>query len=106
MISGLLATVSKARHSLCYPRVIGHQSTAVAIGAQILGRIETEAADISQRAGAFAFVTGPMRLAGVFDHKQLMAVRDVHNRLHIGRLSVQMHRNNRARGSSNRLLDE
>jgi hypothetical protein len=38
-----------------------------------------------------------VRLCRILDHDQVAALRDFHDRIHVGRLAVQMHRHDRAR---------
>ncbi len=47
--------------------IVGHDGAGLAIGAQVLSRIEAEAAGDAQGAGLSAFVLGAVGLAGVFD---------------------------------------
>ena len=50
--------------------VVGGEHAAVAGAAEVLGRIEAEAADVADRAGAAAVELGADRLGGVFDDRQ------------------------------------
>src|SRR5688572_23010388 len=45
--------------------VVGHRGTPFAIRAQIFRRVEAEAANISKRSHATAFVLGAVRLGGI-----------------------------------------
>ena len=48
--------------------VVGDEGAAVAPAAEVLGRVEAEAAGVAERADAAALVAGAVRLAGVLDH--------------------------------------
>ena len=71
---------------------IGRQQSAVSHAAEIFGGIETEAADVAQRAGVAAGVFGADRLAGIFDDRQIVLGGDAADFVHRGALAEQMHR--------------
>ena len=74
--------------------IIGYQSTGLAIGAQIFFRIKTKGPECPE--AAYPPVTPPsqMRLATVFNHYEIIFIRQSHDLIHISRLSVQVNRNN------------
>ncbi len=78
---------------------------AVAGSAEVLGRIEAEAADIAEAAGAPAAIKGAVRLSRVLDHRQRMLCRDGGHCIHIGALPVEVHRDDRLRPRRDRGLD-
>ena len=69
----------------------GGDRTALAVGAQILGEVEAEAAEVPDGSGAAAPVFSAVRLGGVLDDDQVMPRGDLHDRVHIGHLAVQVH---------------
>ena len=76
--------------------VVGRQHAAVAVAAEVLGRIEAEAADVAERAGAATAILRADRLAGVFDHRQSRASAPcASSGVHVGALAVQMDGNDR-----------
>ena len=82
-------------------RIVGGHGARLAPGAQVLARIKAEAAGRAYRAGALPFTGAvdarPMGLAGVFDHRQIVAISYFTQRVHRGRQSVKMDRHDRAR---------
>ncbi len=79
--------------------VVGGHQSAIAHPAQILAGIETETAQRAYRAAALALVARAVRLAGILDYLEPVFRRDGEDRLHVSRLPVQVHRNNRAGAS-------
>jgi len=75
--------------------VIGDDGSAVAHRSQVLAGVEAEAAGSSHAAGSAAFVTGSMCLGGVLNDQQAVLVGDGLNHLHLGRLAVQVYRQDR-----------
>ena len=76
----LLAPISQhADFSGVFGTVGGHQ-TALAGGAEILGGVEAEAAEIADAAGAAAAIFGAVRLRDIFDDDQFVALRDIEDR--------------------------
>ena len=57
------------------------------------------------RADAPALVLGAVRLAGVLDHDQAVASRDRQDRIHVGRLAVEVHRHDRLGPRRDRRFD-
>ena len=51
---------------------------------------------MANRAGAPAPVLGANRLGGVFDDDQPVFLSDLHHRIHVGHLAVEMHGNDGA----------
>ncbi len=104
-IFGLLPPVAQQRDPLRQRRVGGHGRAALAIGSEILARVEAEAADIADRSGAAALVFGSMGLSCILDHDEPVATGDLHDRIHIGHQPVQMHRHDRLRARRDRGFD-
>jgi len=75
--------------------VVGHNHAGVAQGAKILCRIETEGRHVSPGAALSPSGGGPMRLRTILDHPHPMTIRDGSNELHIGHVSIKVHRDDR-----------
>src|SRR6266851_2124676 len=73
------------------------RDTRFAICSQIFTVIQAEAGDVPETARALALVDGSMRLGSVFDDAQPMLMREIHDRLHLRRVAVQMDGNDGAR---------
>ena len=90
--------------------VIGHDGAGIAHRAEILARIERIGRGRAEGADLLAFIAGQMRLRAILHHPELVLVRDRHDRVHVRRLSVQMHGNDpdgawRDRGLDRRRID-
>ncbi len=83
--------------------VVDH--AALAVGTEVLAGIEAEAAHVAEAADATALVLGAVRLAGILDHDQAVAARDLEDRIHVGRLAVQVHRDDGLGARGDRRLD-
>ena len=75
-------------------RIVGDHGAALAIGAQVLTGVEAETTQVAHTAGPPALVLGAMGLGGILDHHQVAPAGDLQNRIHVGRLAIEMHRNN------------
>ena len=82
--------------------VFGREHAAVAHPAEILGGIETEAADVSPRSGRPIPVAGTNRLGRIFHDVQIVLLSDPVERIHRRALTEQVHWNDRARGARDR----
>ena len=92
-----------AQHAkLCGKRVIvRHAHARIAEGAEILGREERQAADVANAAGsAPRRVFRADRLGGILDERQIVPACKRHQRIHVGRLAVQMYRHDRAHATA------
>ncbi len=78
-------------------RVAGGHHAALAARAEVLARIEAEAAEVAEAAAAAALVLGAVGLRGVLDDDQAALPRDGEDRVHVGRLAVEVHRDDRLR---------
>ena len=96
---------AQAGHARRPFRVAGHDHAGVAIGAQVLGRIEAEAADAAQAAGALALVFRADRLGGVLDDRQIVPFGDAPDRLHVGALAEQVDRQDGSGARRDLVLD-
>ena len=94
------------RHFLRQIRVVGGNCSSLAASTQVLARIETEGRCLPHRSGLFpAFVfareiLGAMGLARVFHDYEIVSVGQLQNRIHVGRLSVEMDRHYRRNRST------
>ena len=70
----------------------GGQKAAVPHAAEVLGRVEAEAADVTDRARAAAVPRGEDRLGGVFDDRQACRSGDRQQGVHVGRATKEVHR--------------
>ena len=75
--------------------VVGDHRSCFPEGAQVLAGIKTEATGCSNRPGLPASEFCAMRLAGVLNHRQPPASRNLKDRIHVSRLAEQMDRDNR-----------
>jgi hypothetical protein len=73
---------------------VGGDHAAIAHAAEVLAGVEAERAEVADRPAAAALVPRAVRLAVVFDHLQAVLRRDGHDGIHVGRLAVEMHRDN------------
>ena len=78
-------------------RIVAGDHAAVAETAEVLAREKREAAVIADRTDPASLVLGTDRLTGVFDHDQIVLFRNLHDRVHIGRLAEEVHRDDRLR---------
>ena len=81
-----------------------HQST-LAVSTKILTGIETEDAEIGQVADPPVSVLGAMRLGRVLDHDQPVATGDFQDRIHVGGMPVEVHRQDGAGAPGDGLFD-
>ncbi len=72
-------------------RVGGHDRAAVAPAAEVLRRVEAEAADVADAADAAAAVEGAVRLARVLDHAQVRRAGDLEDRIQVDRRAHEVH---------------
>ena len=99
------AAVAQERDPSRQFRIIADDSTGLAISPEVLARVETEAAEIADRARAAAAPFCAVRLRRVLDDNELVPARDGHDRIHVGHLPVKMHRQNDFRPGRDRCLD-
>jgi hypothetical protein len=85
--------------------IIGNDGTGVAHRAEILARIERIGRSLAKGADLLPLVARQMRLRAVFDDPELVLARDRHDRIHVRRLPVKMHRNDADRARRDRRLD-
>jgi len=75
--------------------------TAIAQGAQVLAGIEAPAHHIAMRADAAPLVARAMGLGGILDHRKAVLTRQRKDRVKVGRLAVEVNRQDRLCRRSN-----
>ena len=85
--------------------IVGHDAAGVAISAEIFSGIKRERRGVAKRADEFSLEPRQMRLRAIFNHPQLVFFGDGHDRVHVRRLAVKMHRNNSHRARSDFRFD-
>ena len=70
---------SAVRYLVGQGRMVGYNGAGIAIGAEILPRIETETTGRSHGTGFFAFVGGAVRLTGILDDLQTVFLGNFQN---------------------------
>ena len=84
---------SRSSRSVVGERVVaGRHQPALAEGAEVLGRIEAEAAERAERARLRAAVARAVRLCGVLDHGEAVPGGDRADRIHVRHLAVEVDR--------------
>ena len=107
VVLGLAAVHAQHVHALGERRIVGDAHAGIAEGAEVLGREERQAADVAEAAGApLLRVRSADRLRGILDDLQPVAPRDLHERVHVGHLPVQVHRHEGAYARAARAVDE
>ena len=102
---GLLPVVAQQPHRAVGGGVARDHGAAVAQGAEVLARVEAEGGRDAERAAGPPLVQRAVRLAGVFDDGQAAARGELEDRIHVGRLAVEMHRHDRPGARGDRGLD-
>src|SRR5262245_52031257 len=87
------AMVSQLPNSLRNGNIVCDDSTAVATSAKVLRRIKAEARNVANGSDSTPVIAGAVRLSRVFDNSKSSPPGYFQNRIHIGRLSVKMNRN-------------
>src|SRR6516165_1422715 len=102
--------ITKHPNLVCDVLIVGGDGTAFTTRTQILARVEAEGRRMTDTSGLEPLVCGPREifcsvgLAGVFDYRQLVASRELHNRVHVGHLAVQMNGHDGCNRRSERLV--
>src|SRR5512132_4448261 len=84
-----LSPVAQSPNAPCHLVVIGDNGAALAAGAEVLARIEAEASEVAETAGAAACVLGAVRLRRIFDDDKTVRAGDLENGIHGGNPSMQ-----------------
>ena len=99
------AVVPQAADALGDRVGIGRDQAAVARAAEILARVEAEAAGQADAAGHGAWRARAEGLRAILDHDQPAPRCDLHDRVHLRRAPEEVHRDDRARRRGERRLD-
>ena len=96
----LEAEVPKRTETARQGGVIGHDHAALSRGDQLV-RVETEATHRAHGAaahprGSIMEVLRSVGFCGIFDHRQPVLIRQRQDRVHVHRMSVDVHRHDRA----------
>jgi hypothetical protein len=83
----------------------GREEAAVAGAAEVLGRIEAEAADVTEAAGAAAMPGREDRLGGILDDGHAGPAGDGQQGVHVGRPAEEVHRDDRLAAAADLPLD-
>ena len=104
MVLPRLAVLAEGRHALRQRLVVGHEGARVAHRPEILARVEAERASRARRARGEAVAPGPMGLAGILDHGQIVPRGEVGQPAHVDHLPVEMDGKDRPRAAGQRRL--
>ena len=105
MISIRLTAVPQTLDSSRERLIASHHGAAVAERAEVLRRIKAEGPRDTDRADGAAGCRREMRLAAVFDERQVVSRRDPLDRGHVCRLAVEMDGHDRARTRADGAFD-
>ena len=86
----VLSPVAQDADGTIVLRIVGDDNPSFPISPEILGWIETKTSQIAESSDALTLVLGPVCLRGIFDDDESMAASDVHNRVHICWLAVEV----------------
>ena len=92
-------------HRITQSTLVCRDQTAIAEPTEVLGRKETETAEIPERSRLHSISGRPDRLTGIFDHPDSTALGNFTNRFHLGTLPVQVDGNDRFGASGHLPLD-
>src|SRR6266436_1994185 len=81
-------------------RGIGHDHARIAARAQILGRVKAKASYVAQGTGTPALVACADGLRAIFDHRQVLLAREIHDRVHVRGQTVEVNDDDGARARS------
>src|SRR6266496_2545368 len=85
--------------------IAGRNRPSLTVGAEILAGIKAKACQIADAAYPTSLVFGSVCLSRILNHNQPVPPRHLQNRIHVCRLAVQMHWQDRPGASRNRPLD-
>ena len=105
VVAAALGVVAQAPQPLGDRLVIGRDRAGLAVGTEVLSRVEAEAAAQPERAGPLAVVACPVGLGGVLDDRNAAAATDLQQRPHVGGLAVEMNRQDRPGSARDLSLD-
>ena len=105
VVARALAVRAQQAHAIGEVGVARDDGSAVAPAAEVLRRVEREAADVAERADALAAVEGAVRLRRVLDHAEARGAGDLEDRVQIDGRAHQVDRDHRARARADRGRD-
>src|SRR5947209_1969410 len=85
------AIVAQDPHLLCNVVAVGRHSSAVTEATQVLCRVKAPCRNIPQATHLLLLVSGSVCLCRILEYAQLMLSSRCADRIHIGRLPVQVH---------------
>src|SRR5436190_6255326 len=90
-----LAVIPKDPNLFIDPRVVCYDRASLTESSEVLARVETEATGVAKSTSFSTFVFRAVGLGSVLDHEQTPSAGELENRIHVGRLTKQMDRNDR-----------
>ena len=93
---GLKAEIAQTSRVFRQAVVVDQEHAAFAGSDQLVG-VEAEAARGTKRASASAAILGAVRLRGILDDLQVVALGNLEQRIHVHRVAVDVHRHDRPR---------
>src|SRR5687767_1224650 len=99
-----MAALPQLLHAFYQTRVVGGDGAAVAVGAEVLRRVEAEGRGVPPRARASAFESRAVRLRRVLDDEEAAARGEIADRLKVGHLPVEVHGDDGTRAPRERAL--
>ena len=97
--------IAEQPYAISQLRVVGGHHSTVAKGPQILRWIKTESTKMPNRSGASSVILRADSLRRILDNIEFMTIGDLHDRIHLGNLSVQVHRHDGPRSIGYRHLN-
>ena len=85
-----LSVVSEHANRVRQTRVVGHDHSAVAVCAQILGRVKAKRGHVAQGSNRSTLVARAVSLARILDDAQVIVACNLENWIHVSRLTVQV----------------
>src|SRR5580765_1056720 len=90
MILAVLPPIAQDANFLCVLQIASGYCSALAIGTEILCRIEAEASHVSYAPCGLSIIRSSVCLCCIFDHEQVLIPCILEDRIHVSCLSVQM----------------
>lgn len=97
--------IPERSHFFSNIRLVSDHGPCIGKGSEIFARIETESGGISKTTALDSPINRAMGLSGIFNHFELVFFRNRSNRIHVGRVPIQMNRHNRLCAGSNGRLN-
>jgi len=105
MILSVLTPVAQHANCAFMFGIAGGYRATFAVSAKILAGVKTEARHIPNTARRQTFIFGAVGLRGVFNYDKSVPPRNFHDRIHVGRLTVEVHGQYGLGARSDRRLD-